>query len=119
MDYVDKSDVEVLWEILISPNSMKTLDIFHTWFIIYVFVTKIKITFLNTFNFCFQEKNYTVMGGGAFSPTLPQFKYRLYLSIYLSSDLSFSVPCLFVIFDSENDLAHHLIYNSNHTIHII
>ncbi len=28
---------------------MKTLDIFHTWFIIYVIVTKTMITFLNTF----------------------------------------------------------------------
>ncbi len=49
---------------------MKTLDIFHTWFIIYVIVTKTMITFLNTFNFCFTEKM-TQSLRGAFSPTLP------------------------------------------------
>ncbi len=49
---------------------MKTLDIFHTWFIIYAIVTKTMITFLNTFNFCFTENPYTILKGGV-SHTLP------------------------------------------------
>ncbi len=39
-----------------NNNNIKTLDIFHTLFIIYVIVTKTKITFLNAFIFCFTEK---------------------------------------------------------------
>ncbi len=35
---------------------MKTLDIFHTWFIMYVIVTKTMTTFLNTFSFFFKKK---------------------------------------------------------------
>ncbi len=54
---------------------METLDIFHTLFIIYVSVTKTMITFLNTFNFCFTERNGTVL----FSPTLPYiYIYTVY-----------------------------------------
>ncbi len=47
---------------------MKTLDIFHTLFIIYVFVTKTMITFLDTFNFCFTEKKKkkNLLKGGVF-----------------------------------------------------
>ncbi len=39
---------------------MKNLDIFPTWFIIYVSVTKTMISFLNTFNLCFTEKHFTL-----------------------------------------------------------
>ncbi len=57
---------------------MKTLDIFHTWLIIYVIVTKTIMTFLQTFNFCFTEKKYDTIlkeGGGGFPllyPTLEE-----------------------------------------------
>ncbi len=48
---------------------MKTLDIFHTWFIIDVIVTKTLKTTLDTFNFCFTKKIYTVLKG-VFSLTI-------------------------------------------------
>ncbi len=52
---------------------MKTLDIFPPGSIIYVSVTKTMITFLNTFNLYFTDRNIqsSRLGGGAFSPTIP------------------------------------------------
>ncbi len=47
---------------------MKPLDIFHTWFIIYVIVTKTMITFRNTFNFYFTEEQKATVLRGTFSP---------------------------------------------------
>ncbi len=43
---------------------MKTLGIFYTLFIISVIVNKTMITFPNTLNYSFTEKNYIVLRGG-------------------------------------------------------
>ncbi len=45
---------------------------------IYVIVTKAMITFLNTFNFCFIEKNSTVLKGECFPPLYPTFNMASY-----------------------------------------
>ncbi len=54
---------------------MKTLDIFYTLFIISVIVNKTMITFPNTLNYSFTEKNYIVLRGGGAFPTGMQMNY--------------------------------------------
>ncbi len=59
--YPTHGHLDILWTFL---------DIFHTWFIIYVTVTKTMITFLNTFNFCFTENKRQSLKG-VFPPLYP------------------------------------------------
>ncbi len=80
---------------------MKTLDIFHTLFIIYVFVTKTMITFLDTFNFCFTEKKKKKTSlRGVCSPTLPYvFRYKLAITRIKGQNWMF--PTILIFFPSQ------------------
>ncbi len=81
---------------------MKTLDIFHSWFIIYAIVTKTMITLLKTFDFCFTENKMTQFLRGAFSPNIPYIFYSYQLLceyLYLAHWVDFII---IIIINNDN-----------------